>query len=101
MADASATTAHWVEIAGLVLAARGRSELTVRLVAAAVGRRDALSAPRPANEQIEVERAVATAQTSLANQDFETAWREGRQFAIDDAVQIAAINLAKARFTIR
>ena len=97
LADTSAGMVRCVEIAAALLAVLGRWELAVRLVASAAAQRAGIAAPVPAREQVELERMLSTARFSLAADAFPIAWQEGARVAIDDAADLAAVSLTRAR----
>jgi len=94
IADASATTVRCVEIASEILQAGGASETVARLEAAANAQREALGAPLPPNERGERERTRQAAAAQLTSARYGQAWETGAQLSIQEAVDLAAGELA-------
>lgn len=91
--DGSATTVRCVEIAAQVLGALPSTPTAVTLLASATTRRETLGAPRPSVEQPELDRFLNAAHHELAASVFETAWRNGEDLPIQDAIDLAAASL--------
>jgi len=94
MMDASATTVRCVEIAARVLQAYGSSTVASSLLGAASAQRESLGAPVPRTEQPEYTILLEAARESLGEDDFRLARASGMQLAIDEAVDLAATELA-------
>ncbi len=93
--DASAATVRCVEIAALVLAARGSTPTAVGLVAAATRRREILGAPRPSAEGSELAPVLTRARTALGAERFGIAWRRGLDLLMIEALEVARAALER------
>ena len=91
--DASAAAVRCVEIAALVLEARGSTLTAVSLLAAATLRRERLGAPRPAAEESELAPVLARTRTALGAERFDAARTRGLELAMTDALKLARESL--------
>ncbi len=72
-----------------VAAARGRTREAVRLFGAVEALLEQLGTSLERNERADYDRYVAAVRTELDQAAFDTAWAEGRNLSLDQAVALA------------
>ena len=79
-------------MAGLSLA-QGRLKESVQIFAWTIATRKAINNPLPAGEEEETESALATLRAVLGDAAFNTAWAEGEKMTLEEAIELALMDV--------
>ncbi len=81
--------AEWLEVAAILVAARGRPADATQIHAAVEALREAIESPLPPKDRDAKRSALSALETELGATDFESLWIQGRTLRWQDAAALA------------